>query len=151
MDYMFAEGFFGTRAPFFMDVVTLIVAVLPFLVAGAICLAKIKKYKYHALAQRIIFIVSFVVLTYFETGVRMVGGFEGLMKDSSVSHNYAFLVLVFHIAIAIATLIVWIFNLLMVKKLLQTGKHKKISIIVFSGVVATSMTGLWVYALLFVY
>lgn len=151
MDYMNMEGFLGTRAPFFMDVVTLIVAVLPFLVGGAIYLAKLKMYKYHALAQRVIFVVSFIVLTYFETGARMAGGFDAFMKDSTVSHDYAFLVLIFHIAIAIATLIIWIFNLLMIKKLLHTNRHKKIGRMVFSGVVATSLTGLWVYALLFVY
>lgn len=36
MNYMFEAGFLGTRAPFFMDMVTLIVAGLPLLVAAAI-------------------------------------------------------------------------------------------------------------------
>jgi putative membrane protein len=151
MEYMNMPGFLGTRAPFFMDVVTTIVAVLPLLVGGAIYLAKNKQYKYHALAQRVIFIVSVIVLTYFETGARFAGGFDAFMQGSSVSHNYAFLVLIIHIAIAIATLIIWIFNLVMIKKLLQTNKHKKIGKMVFLGVLATSVTGIWVYALLFIY
>ena len=45
LGYMFESGFFGTRAPFFMDIVTLIVALLPFLVAVAISFARNKYYK----------------------------------------------------------------------------------------------------------
>jgi len=148
---MFEAGFFGTRAPFFMDLVTLIVAFLPLLVGSAIFLAKKKMYKYHAYAQRIIFIVSVIVLTYFETGVRMIGGFDEFMKGSGVSHNYAFFVLIFHIAISVVTLIFWVTTLLMAHKQLKLKKHKQAGIIVFSGVVATSLTGIWVYFLLFVY
>ncbi|MDQ7067856.1 MAG: hypothetical protein Q9M40_07695 [Sulfurimonas sp.] len=40
MNYMFESGFLGTKAPFFMDFVTLLVALLPVLVYGAILLAK---------------------------------------------------------------------------------------------------------------
>jgi putative membrane protein len=87
---LFEAGFLGTRAPFFMDVVTLVVALLPLLVGSAIFLARKKLYKYHAYTQRVIFIVSVIVLTYFETGVRMVSGFEEFMKDSGVSQGYAF-------------------------------------------------------------
>ena len=148
---MFGEGFFGTRAPFFMDIVTLIVALLPLLVASAVFLAKKKMYKYHAYAQRIIFIISVIVLTYFETGVRMVGGFKEFMKGSGVSHDYAFFVLIFHITISVITLIFWITTLLMAQKQLKLNRHKTAGKIVFSGVVATSLTGIWVYFLLFIF
>jgi len=99
MNYMFETGFLGTRAPFFMDFVTLIVAFLPLLVAGAIALARAKKYKLHAYAQIFIFAFSVIVLVYFEVGVRVGGGFNSFMEGSSVSHNYAFLVLIIHIVI----------------------------------------------------
>lgn len=148
---MFHAGFLGTRAPFFMDAVTLIVAFLPLLVASAIYLAKAKKYKLHSYAQLFIFVFSVIVLGYFETGVRMVGGFEAFMQKSGVSHNYAFVVLVFHIAISIITLIVWAIAITMSKKLLKQNKHKKIGMLTFLGVVLTSLTGIWVYFLLFVY
>jgi len=151
MDYMFKVGFLGTNAPFFMDVVTLIVAFLPALVFGAILLAKKRLFKYHILAQRIIFVVTLIVLVYFETGVRMVGGFDTLMLKSGVSHNYAFAVLVFHIAIAISTIIVWGTTLFMAQKQVMLKKHKKAGMLAFSGVIATSLTGIWVYLLLFVY
>ena len=151
MDYMFSAGFLGTRAPIFMDVVTLIVAVLPLLMMGIIFLARVGKYKLHALLQIILFIVSIAVLTYFETGVRMGGGFNSFMEGSGVEHNYAYLVLIFHIAIAISTLIVWATTLFMAKKQLQLHKHKKAGQITFLGVTLTSLTGIWVYLLMFVY
>ncbi|WP_373000954.1 DUF420 domain-containing protein [Sulfurimonas sp.] len=151
MDYMFEVGFFGTRAPIFMDVVTLIVALLPLLVAGAIYLAKTKRYKAHVYAQILIFAFSVIVLGYFETGVRMVGGFDSFMKESGVSHNYAFIVLIFHIAISIVTLIIWSTTIFMAKKQVQLKKHRKAGLMTFTGVVMTSLTGIWVYFLMFVY
>jgi putative membrane protein len=151
MEYMFEAGFFGTRAPIFMDVVTLIVALLPLLVAGAIYLAKSKRYKAHAYAQIFIFAFSVIVLGYFETGVRMVGGFDSFMKDSGVSHNYAVIVLIFHIAISVVTLIIWATTLFMAKKQVQLSKHRKAGLMTFTGVVMTSLTGIWVYFLMFVY
>lgn len=151
LEYMFQSGFLGTRAPYFMDVVTLIVAALPLLVASAIYLAKIKKYKLHSYAQLFIFAFSVVVLGYFETGVRMVGGFETFMQKSAVSHNYAFAVLVFHIAISIITLVSWAVVIFMAKKLVRLGRHRRAGIITFVGVSLTSLTGIWVYFLMFVY
>ena len=151
MDYMYQAGFLGTRAPIFMDVVTLIVAFLPLMMMGIISLARKKKYKLHARLQRVLFLVSFAVLTYFETGVRLGGGFDTFMQGSSVGHNYAFMVLIFHIAISIITLIIWVTTLLMAKKQLQLHKHRQAGKLTFLGVVLTSLTGIWVYMLMFVY
>ncbi|OIP53651.1 MAG: hypothetical protein AUK54_08280 [Helicobacteraceae bacterium CG2_30_36_10] len=151
MEYMFQQGFFGTRAPFFMDLVTLIVALLPLLVAVAIYFARKKSYKLHAFSQVFIYIFSVIVVSYFEFGVRFGGGFNLFMQGSSISHNYAFAVLMFHIAIAIITLIIWTVTIIMVKKQLATNTHKKVGMMTFAGVVMTSLTGIWVYALLFVY
>ena len=151
MNYMFELGFLGTRAPFFMDFVTIIVAMLPLLMMGAISFAIAKKYKYHAVAQMILFIVSVVVLIYFEIGVRVGGGFEGFMKGSSVSHDYAIIVLVAHIIISVFTLFVWILTLSRTRKHLREHTHKKMARITFIGILLTSLSGIWVYLLLFVY
>ncbi|QOY52367.1 DUF420 domain-containing protein [Candidatus Sulfurimonas baltica] len=151
LEYMFHPGFFGTRAPFFMDLVTLIVALLPFLVAGAIALARNKHYKAHSYVQIFIFAFSVIVVSYFEYGVRLSGGFNAFMEESSVAHNYAFIVLVFHIAVAVITLIIWGTTIFMAKKQVQLKKHKKAGLITFVGVIATSLTGIWVYFLMFVY
>lgn len=151
MEYMFHPGFFGTRAPFFMDMVTLIVALLPLLVATAIYFAKKKSYKLHAYTQIFIYAFSVIVLSYFEFGVRLGGGFKYFIESTHLSHNYVFIVLVFHIAISVVTLILWSTQLFMVKKLLLAKAHKKLGIFTFAGVVMTSWTGIWVYMLLFVY
>jgi putative membrane protein len=151
MEYMFESGFLGTRAPFFMDFVTLIVAILPMLVAGAISLARAKKYKYHAFLQIFIFAFATIVLVYFEIGVRVGGGFKAFMQGSSVSHDYAFFVLLLHIAIAVVTLLIWSITLLRAKRFLTLGIHKLLGRISFIGIVLTSLSGIWVYLILFVY
>lgn len=149
--YMFEAGFFGTRAPFFMDLVTLIVSLLPFLVAIAISFARNKHYKVHAYLQIFIFAFSVIVLTYFEYGVRVSGGFNTFMQGSGVSHDYAFIVLIFHIIVSVIALIVWGLTIFRAKKQLQLGKHRKAGLVTFAGVILTSLTGIWVYFLMFVY
>ena len=151
MDFMYAPGFFGTRSPMFMDIVSLIVMFLPFLMFGIIMLARLKQHKLHAQLQWILYIISVVVVTYFEIGVRFIGGFEKLMEGSGVHHNYALIVLIFHIAISVSTLIIWTTTLFTAKKQLQLNRHKKAGYATFTGVIATSLTGAWVYMLMFVY
>ena len=151
LEYMFQSGFMGTRAPFFMDIVTLIVAVLPLLVAAAISFARNKQYKLHSYTQIFIFAFSVIVLFYFEYGVRLAGGFDAFMQDSSVSYTYAFAVLILHILIACITLGFWIYTIFWAKKLLKTNKHKKFGIYTFIGVVMTSLSGIWVYLLMFIF
>ncbi|MDD3775960.1 MAG: DUF420 domain-containing protein, partial [Sulfurovaceae bacterium] len=84
MNYMFEAGFLGTRAPFFMDMVTLIVVLLPLLLSGTILLAKIGRYEAHKIAQVALFVVSVIVVGYFEYGVRIGGGFDEFVKGSSL-------------------------------------------------------------------
>jgi len=159
MDYMFAEGFLGTRAPFFMDFVTLIVAILPLLVFSAIVLAKKRLYKMHAFMQNIIFVVSVIVVGYFEYGVRIGGGFDAFMEGSGVSHTYASVILGVHIIIAVGTLFYWARTIItanyqFAKALIpgrKSNEHKLLAIKTFLGIVFTSFSGIWVYLLLFVY
>ena len=159
MGYMFEAGFLGTRAPFFMDMVTLIVACLPLLVYVAILFAKKKMFKVHAFLQNFIFIFSVVVIAYFELGVRVGGGFQAFIIDSGVSHTYASVVLGVHILIATVTFFYWIWlimrgNVEFFKKLLPgraSNAHKILAIKTFTGIIFTSFSGIWVYLLLFVY
>lgn len=150
-EFMNLPGLFGTRAPLFMDLVSLIVLVLPFLMLIIIYLAKQKKYKLHARLQGVLYVISVLVLTFFEIGVRFVGGFESFMQGSGVGHNYALIVLIFHIMISVITLIIWSTTLITAKKQLQLGKHKKAGWFTFVGVTLTMLTGGWVYYILFVY
>lgn len=155
---MFEAGFLGTRAPLFMDIVTVIVALLPFLILGVILFAKFKMYNFHGKMQRILFWISLIVVAYFEYGVRTYGGFGVLIEGSSTPHNYALLVLIAHIFIAVTTLAFWIYILQRAKRDrrmnvlpgMNTIDHKRAGIRTFMGILLTSLSGLWVYYLLFV-
>ena len=159
MDYMFKAGFLGTKAPFFMDFVTLIVALLPLLVGVAISFARHKKYKLHSTVQILIFVISFLVVGYFEYGVRLGGGYETFVKNTHVSHHYLFIVLMIHIAISVITLGFWINTIW--RALLDSSQgglpgnysltHRTSGIRTYVGIVLTSLTGIWVYLLLFLF
>ena len=159
MNYMFKDGFLGTSAPFFMDSVTLIVALLPLLLLLSIQFAKNGKIKLHLFSQLFIFIFSILVIIYFEYGVRVGGGFDFFMKGSKVSHNYAFTVLIVHIIIATIMLFVWsktvISGLINYRNGKLPGKkskeHKKNAFRAFIWISLTSLTGIWVYMLLFMF
>lgn len=159
MDYIFQPGFLGTRAPFFMDFVSVIVAALPFLIYGAIMLAKKKNYRAHENVQGLLFVISVIVVGFFEYGVRMEGGYKNLMEGSSVSHDYLLYVLIFHIMISVITLILWVKTLYYAKRDrrqstlpgLYSQSHKKDGQRTFVGIILTMLTGAWVYMLLFVF
>ncbi len=156
MEYMFETGFLGTRAPLFMDFVTVIVALLPFLVGGSIYLAKQKSFKFHQITQVIILITSVIVVGYFEYGVRIGGGFAEYVKATSVSYPVALAILIVHILIALVTLYLWIETIIKARKyrIVEAPSseydHKKAGKRVAMGIVATSVTGLIVYIILFV-
>ncbi len=159
MDFIFQSGFLGTRAPLFMDIVSVIVALLPFLIFGAISLAKNKNYEAHESVQKLLFIVTVIVVAFFEYGVRVEGGYKNLIEGSSVGHNYFIYVLIFHIMISVVTLILWVMTLYYAKRYKKQSKlpgaysvaHKKAGQRTFIGIILTMLTGAWVYALLFVY
>ncbi len=159
MDVLFEAGFLGTRAPLFMDIVSVIVAVLPFLIFGAISLAKKENYRAHESVQKLLFWISVIVVGFFEYGVRMEGGYKNLMEGSSVSHDYLVYVLIFHIIISVVTLILWTMTLYYARRYkaqstlpgLYSNVHKKDGQRTFIGIILTMLTGAWVYALLFVF
>ncbi len=159
MEYIFQSGFLGTRAPLFMDIVSVIVALLPFLIYAAIGLAKKKNYQAHESVQKFLFVLTVIVVAFFEYGVRVAGGYKILMEGSSVSHNYFIYVLIFHIIISVLTLVLWVMTLYYAKRYkrqktlpgLYAPAHKKDGQRTFIGIILTMLTGGWVYALLFVF
>lgn len=150
MNGMYELGFLGTSAPFFMDLATTIVAFLPFLMMIATSLIVLRN-KAHSIAQVVLFIVSVVVLIYFEIGVKVGGGFEMFTEESSVSHDYAHIVLIAHILVALFTMFIWAFTLITAKKHVRERKHPNMGKITLFGVILTSISGIWVYMLLFVH
>ncbi len=159
MDYMFQAGFLSTNAPFFMDIVTIIVALLPLLIFIATSFAVNGKYKSHKFAQIFIFIVSVVVVGYFEYGVRIGGGFEKFAKDSSLPYNFLFYFLIFHVFIAITTLLLWIrtiyygfdSNYHFKLSSFNPTRHAKMGKKLSKWIILTSVTGIMVYIFLFMF
>ena len=148
---MFQKGFLGTKAPLFMDEITIIVALLPILLFGAVQLARFGLYKAHAFMQIFLYVSSIAAIVYFEFGIRAAGGFQAYIQESGVGHPYLFAVLVLHIAISFSTLLFWTFTVFSAKKELARGRHKRDGFITFIGVTLTSLSGIWVYLLLFLY
>jgi putative membrane protein len=159
MEYMFDDGFLGTGAPFFMDIVTLLVALLPLFVYSAILLAKRKFYKMHAMVQNGIYLLSIVVIGYFEAGVRYGGGFDTFVLGSGVSHIYLSVVMIIHIIIATVTLFYWTLTIFKANKSFRekrlpgtaSKEHLRVALKSFVGITFTAFSGIWVYLLLFVY
>jgi len=159
MEYMFQPGFLGTGAPFFMDAVTLVVALLPLLVGLAILLAKKGRISLHSASQWFLFAFSVIIIGYFEYGVRAGGGFETFVKSSSLSRSSLFYFLIFHIIVSILTVLWWSFTIISgtldYRRGTLPGKrssaHRKLGYQSAWGIFATSLTGIWVYLLLFVY
>jgi putative membrane protein len=159
MDYMFQPGFLGTRAPFFMDFVTLIVTLLPLLIALVILLAKKGMIRLHVVLQLFLFLFSVIIVSYFEYGVRVDGGFKAFVKESSLSESFIFWFLMLHILISIVTLVWWsrtiVTGIIAYRKNLlpgnASGRHRKLGIQGAWGIFLTSLTGLWVYLFLFLF
>ncbi len=120
MNFIFENGFFGTRAPLFMDITTLIVSLLPLLIAFAINFARKKEYKLHKLAQVYIYIFSLIVVLFFEISVRVAGGFKGYLELSLVNKNYFTYVLIGHIILSVLMLISGAIHYLRLKEIDQS-------------------------------
>jgi len=158
MEYMIQAGFLGTRAPFFMDIVVIIVALLPFLISLGIWFARLGYHKLHHLFQTILFVVTVVVLIYFEYGIKLGGGFKEYIKDSSIEPTLALYFLIFHIIIATITMIIWGRTLKIAfadrKRRTLPGLysklHRKTGKIVAFFILLTSITGVGVYWMLFI-
>lgn len=154
---MFEIGFLGTKAPLFMDIVTLIVVLLPFLLWGSIFLVKRKKYKLHKQTQIMLFIITILVVVFFEYGVRLDGGIKKYLTYTDISDSFVIGFLVFHITIASGTIILWsrlMYLSLKASKSFLPGKfsayHKKFAKVTNIAIILTAVTGFGVYYILFV-
>jgi len=154
---MFEIGFFGTKAPLFMDVITLYFAFLPFLMGFAIMMAVKKRYDLHFKMQMAIYIATISVVVIFEIGVRLFGGFNAFMHESNANYTFMLTFLIIHIIIALLSVV--LYTILMhsaVKKYKLHSKpfissHKKFGIITYLGMSITSITGVLIYYFLFIF
>jgi len=156
---MFAPGFFGTRAPFFMDLVTLAVALLPLLLWLGILWARRGFYGLHRIYQWLLFWVAAVVVGWFEYGARAGGGFRSYLAQTSLSPRLVTAFLVLHILIAVVTMVCWVRTLWLGEREWRRGnlpggyslRHIRGGRLSAWGIFLTSLTGIWIYLLLFVF
>ena len=107
---MFLEpGFLGTRALFFMDMVTFYFAILPFLLAISIRQAVIGNIPLHFRSQMVILFLTIVMVIIFELGVRISGGFIEYIKFSAISYDFFLIYLAVHILVALMSVGGWIY------------------------------------------
>ena len=152
----FTKGFLGTNAPFYLDLVTVYFAILPFLLAFSIFLAVKKEYKKHFISQAIILFVTLLIVVFFEIGVRISGGFLEYSKYSDVPFDFMVIFLAIHIQIAIIAIAGWIYLFVSSYKnyknnLLQTTKHKRVGKAIFVALTISSIMGICIYLFLFVF
>lgn len=153
------EGFLGTKALFFMDVVTIYFALLPFLLAFSIKYAIKKEFKKHFISQSIILATTLLIVLVFEVGVRLTGGFLEYAKTSSISYDFLVLFLIVHIIVAILAVAGWLYLYISSYKQYKNGgftnfsqtNHKKIAKAIFASITLTSIMGVCIYLFLFVF
>jgi len=154
---MFEDGFLETGAPMYMDIITLYFGLLPLLMGSAILLAVQKKYELHYKAQVTIFVITLLVVGLFEVGVRVSGGFSAFMQESNAHYTFMIVFLVIHIIIALISVVLYsllIYSAVSEYRLHNTPvvkSHKKLARVVYIGMTMTSLTGVMIYYLLFVF
>lgn len=155
---MFLEpGFLGTRALFFMDVVTLYFAVLPFLLGMSIRQAVIGKITGHYRSQIAILFLTIVMVIVFELGVRISGGFIEYVKFSSISYDFFIIYLAVHIFVALMSMGGWIYLIITSYKTYKREglegmkQHRRMGKWIFSAMTLTSVMGWSIYLFLFIF
>ncbi len=155
---MFESGFFGTSAPLYMDISTLLFVLLPFLLAVSIRYAVLKQYEKHFRSQIAILVMTLMVVTVFEIGVRISGGFLEFSKESSVPFSFLVTFLIVHIVIAVAAVIGWIYLVVVSYRAYKKEgvnarvfkQHKQMGWWIFAALTVTSFMGSCIYIFLFV-
>ncbi|MCX6074202.1 MAG: DUF420 domain-containing protein [Campylobacterales bacterium] len=152
----FEPGFLGTRAAFYMDVVTLYFAILPFLLAFSIRQAVVGNITLHYRSQIGILGLTLLMVILFEVGVRVEGGFIEYVKMSSVSYDFVLLFLAVHIFIALMAVGGWIFLIAssyrtyLADGIKGMGKHRRMGKWIFAALTLTSVMGCSIYGFLFI-
>lgn len=151
-------GFLGTRADLFMDVVIVVVAAVPGLLALTGALARRGAWLWHKRLQLVLSGVFAVVLVAFEAYIRWKGGVDGISVGSSLHQSSALYVfLAVHLSFAISSALLW--GWLVYASLRRfpprpvpsdfSATHKRWGRIALIDMGLTSITGLGLYGLCF--
>jgi putative membrane protein len=153
---MFSQGFLGTTAPFYMDVVTIYFAILPLLLGIGVRFALKQHYQLHFQWQLITFVLTLGMVVVFEIGVRISGGFSAFMSQSNADYNMMLGLMVIHVLVALVSVVLWsalIYGAIKryrIEKEALGVSHKKVGYWVFAGMSLTSIMGVMIYWFLFI-
>jgi putative membrane protein len=154
---MFSSGFLGTTAPFYLDMITIYFAILPFLMFASISFVIKKRYNAHFISQLALFAVTLVVVVIFEVGVRISGGIVEFMKTANIPYWFMITFLIVHVTIALVSVVLWSALLYgAVRSYILEAKgvsksHGKVGRFVFLGMTISSFMGVAIYYMLFIY
>lgn len=154
---MFSQGFLGTAAPFYMDLVTLYFALLPFLLIVGIMMAVRKKFELHYKMQLSTFLLTLVMVVVFEVGVRFSDGYSVFMQSANINETFIWIFLLVHVLIALVSVVAWSILVYSAVKEFKLGatpfvkSHKKLGMWVYAGMSITSFMGVLIYYFLFIY
>jgi len=98
-------------------------------------------------------------VSWFEYGVRAGGGFRSFVETSTLPKMLLWGVLIFHILVSVVTIVWWIRTLIGAERAYDiqnlpgghTLPHRRQGWQTAVGVFLTSLSGIWVYLLLFVF
>lgn len=154
---MFSNGFLGTSAPFYMDLATLYFAILPFLLGIGIRYAVKKELDKHYKVQLGTFILTLLIVVFFEIGVRVSGGLFAFMQESHINYTFMVVFMIIHIIIAITSVLIWsalIYGAVKAqrnKNISLPASHQRFGKYVFAGLTVTAFMGVMIYYFLFIY
>lgn len=153
------QGFLGTRADLFMDVMIVIVAAVPALLALTGALARRGAWRAHKALQTLLTIVFGVVLMSFEVYIRLKGGLDGISAGSSL-HQSSFLYgyLAVHLSFAVSSALLWAWLFWLSSRRFPSppvpgdfsATHRRWGRITLLDMGLTALTGLGLYGLCFV-
>lgn len=152
-------GFLGTKAPFFMDIITIFFAIMPFMLLISVSFAKAKNYKLHFISQAFTLGLALVITVFFEVYVRISGGFLEWSRNANISYDFILTFLVVHIFIAILAVGGWLYLFISSYKRykalgyegFKNSNHKKIGISIFLALTISAIMGVFIYYALFIY
>ena len=158
MDFLREPGFLGTGAPMFMDFVTVVIVLMPLLVAGGIRFAKQKKYGLHAAVNTVLMVTSILVLGFYEYGILQAASNKVVDENALLSNSQLLWIIGIHIALALITLGMWVNIVLNASKHYEAGlpgiyskRHARAGKRLFIAIVVTSLLSLWIYYMVYVH
>lgn len=154
---MIPNGFLGTRADVIIDTVVVMFALWPFIIFGIIRLASKGRYQAHRNLQVIIFLLAFLLVLALEIDLRFSDLLVEIRQTSMYSSTLAKTIFGIHLFIALFTFISWLTLLVRSAKRFEnklpgsfSGQHRLWGVIVLTGLILTSVTGIAMYTVVFV-